>query len=99
MNMMQGLTAGTNYSTAIELIGRYPELTKDELHVLLSIYPHLSPVEMALMISNDDIAARLDAFNRAHPKLGRTPFGHYGVFVGIFVVGLALIAWKLVLGG
>ncbi len=94
--MMQGLTAGTNYSTAIELIGRYPELTKDELRVLLSIYPHLSPVEMALMISNDDIAARLDAFNRAHPALTRTPFRQYAVLVGILATGAAVIAWALI---
>ncbi len=98
MNMMSGLKADRNYRDATELIARYPDLTKEELRRLKAVYPQLSPVELALMISNEEIAGRLDAFNRAHPKVGRTPFGHYAVFVGIFVVGLALIVWAL-LGG
>lgn len=95
MNMMTGLKADRNYRDATELIGRYPDLSKDELRKLKAIYPQLSPVDLALMISNEEIAGKLDEFNRAHPQLGRTPFGHYAVFVGIFVVGLALIAWAL----
>lgn len=96
MNMMSGLKADRNYRDATELIGRYPDLSKEELRKLKAIYPQLSPVEMALMISNEEIAAKLDAFTRQHPHVARTPFGHYAVLVGIFVAGLALIAWTLV---
>ena len=98
MNMMSGLKADRNYLDATELIARYPDLTKEELRRLKAVYPQLSPVELAMMISNEEIAGKLDAFNRAHPRVGRSPLGHYGVFIGIFVAGLALIAWAL-LGG
>ena len=98
MNMMTGVTADPYYQAAIDLLGRYPDLSKEELDQLISLYPQLSPVEMAMMISNEEIAGKLDAFNRAHPRVRRTPFGHYAVFVGIFVVGLALIAWVLLSG-
>ncbi len=98
MNMMSGLKADPYYQSAVDLLGRYPDLSKEELDKLISLYPQLSPVELAMMISNEEIAGKLDAFNRAHPRVGRSPLGHYGVFIGIFVVGLALIAWAL-LGG
>jgi hypothetical protein len=93
--MMSGLAADPYYQRAVDLLGRYPDLSKDELDQLISLFPQLSPVEMAMMISNEEIAGKLDAFNRAHPRVGRTPFGHYGVFIGIFVIGLALIVWAL----
>jgi hypothetical protein len=98
VNMMSGLKADPYYQSAIDLLGRYPDLSKEELDQLISLYPQLSPVELAMMISNEEIAGKLDAFNRAHPRVGRSPFGHYAVFVGIFVAGLALIGWAL-LGG
>ena len=93
--MMTGLTADPYYQSAIDLIERYPDLSEKELDQLISLYPQLSPVEMALMISNEKIAGKLDAFRRAHLRRIRTPFRHYAVFVGIFVAGLALIGWAL----
>ena len=98
MNMMSGVTADPYYQTAIDLLGRYPDLSKEELDELIALYPQLSPVEMAMTIPNEEIAGKLDAFRREHRRRMRTPFGHYAVFVGIFAVGLALIAWA-VLGG
>ena len=95
MNMMSGLKADPYYQSAMDLLERYPDLSKDELDQLISLYPQLSPVELALMISNEEIAGKLDAFRREHRRKFRTPFGHYAVFVGIFVVGLALIGWAL----
>ena len=65
MNMMSGLKADPYYQSAVDLLGRYPDLSKEELDQLISLYPQLSPVELAMMISNEEIAGKLDAFNRA----------------------------------
>lgn len=95
MNIVPGLTADQNYRNVTELIGRYPHLSDKELRRLNSIYPQLSPVEMALMLSNEEIAGKLDAFSREHRRARRTPLRQYAALLGILAAGFALIAWTL----
>jgi len=99
MNMMTGLTADQKYRSAIELVGRYPDLSKEELRELKAIYSQLSPVDMALMISNEEIAAKLDAFRREHRRALRTPFRQYAALIGILAAGLVVIVWSLAFAG
>ena len=80
-------------SEAAELVSRYPDLTGDELAHLIEMFPRLPAVDVALMLSDEVLAPRLNAFSRDHRSKLRTPFREYAVFVAIAFVGIVVTAW------
>ena len=83
---------------AAELIGRYPNLSEIELARLINLYRELSALDVALMISDEQLAPRLDRFVGEHRSEVRPPFRQYAVFVAIAVAAVALVVWVVAFG-
>lgn len=83
---------------AAELISRYPNLSEIELARLINLYRELSALDVALMISDEQLAPRLDRFVGEHRSEVKTPFRQYAVLVAIAVAGFALAAWVVAFG-
>jgi hypothetical protein len=81
-----------------DLISRYPNLSEIELARLINLYRQLSALDAALMISDEHVGPRLDAFWRDHRSSLRPPFRQYGVLVGIAIVGIAVVFWSVAFG-
>jgi hypothetical protein len=78
---------------ARQLIKRYPNLSEVELARLINLYRELSALEMALMLSDEELAPGLDRFSSDHRSRIRTPFRQYAALVAYAVAGLAVTAW------
>jgi hypothetical protein len=78
-----------------ELIGRYPNLSEIELARLINLYRELPALDIALMLSDESLAPRLDRFSADHRSKIRTPFRHYAALVAYAVVGVAVVAWAI----
>jgi hypothetical protein len=85
----------TPLNEARELISRYPNLSEIELARLINLYRRFSAVDMALALSDEDLAPSLDRFTTDHRSKIRTPFRHYAALVGYAVIGLAALAWAV----
>lgn len=83
---------------AAELVARYPNMSEVELVRLISLYRELSALDVALMISDEQLAPRLDRFAGEHRSELRTPFRQYAVLVAIAVVGVLLASWVVAFG-
>jgi hypothetical protein len=81
-----------------ELIGRYPNLSEIELARLINLYRDLSALDMALMLSDEKLAPKLDQFSAEHRSRVRTPFHHYALLLAYAVVGVAVVAWAAARG-
>lgn len=87
---------GVALQQAADLIDRYPNLSEIELVRLINLYRELSALEVALLISDDDLAPRLGRFVQDHRSKVRTPFRQYAVLVAIAVAGISLFIWALI---
>jgi hypothetical protein len=83
---------------AVELIGRYPNLSEIELARVINLYRELSALDMALMLSDEELAPKLDHFSRDHGRRLRTPFRQYAALVGIAAAGIIVAVWAATLG-
>ena len=80
---------------ARELIRRYPSLNEIELARLINLYHGLSSLNMALLLSDEELTPQLDRFSADHRSKIRTPFRQYAALVAYAVVGLAVVAWAV----
>jgi hypothetical protein len=80
---------------ACELVRRYPNLSEIELARLINLYRDLSALDMALMLSDEQLAPNMDRFSSDHRSEVRTPFRHYAALVGYALVGLIVVAWAV----
>lgn len=78
---------------ARELIDRYPNLSEIELARVINLYRELSALDMALMLSDEDLAPKLDRFVKDHRSKVRPPFHHYAAFLVYGLVGFAALVW------
>jgi hypothetical protein len=78
---------------ATALLKRYPGLLPPDVDRLVSIYQHLPMLHLALMISDDELGPRLEAFNRDHGKRLRTHFGLPGGLLIPLAVLLVVLLW------
>ena len=76
-----------------ELIGRYPNLSEAELARLINVYRELSALDMALMLSDEELAPSVDRFSVDHRSKIRKPFRQYAALVGYAVMGVVAVAW------
>ena len=80
---------------ASALVGKYPDLTPGELERLIAIHPRLPMLHLALMTSDEQLAPRLEAFQKKYRRRIRTPFRQYASFF-IPIAMLAVIAlWNI----
>lgn len=78
-----------------DLIERYPNLSEIELVRLINLYRELSSLNMALMLSDENLAPKLDGFSREHRSKIRTPFHQYAALLGYALIGIAVFAWAI----
>ena len=81
-----------------ELIGRYPNLSEIELARLINVYRELSALDMALIISDSELAPKLGRFRKDHRQQLRTPFRQYAVLVYIAIAGIFFAVWAAMRG-
>lgn len=55
------------------LLSRYPELSDKDLGKLADTLPYLPPVELSLMLADDHLSTKLEAFHRDHGHLLTAP--------------------------
>ena len=55
------------------LIGRYPNLSEQELASLIDIFPYLPILDVGLMTADDRLSEKLAAFHRDHGSKLRAP--------------------------
>lgn len=87
---------GTALQQAAELLRRYPHLSDVELARLINLYRQLSALDSALLISDGDLASKLNLFFADHRAKVRTPFRHYAALVGYAVIGIAVLVWAMI---
>ena len=68
---------------AAELVGRYPQLSRAQIDELASLLPRLNARDVALIISDEELAPRLDAFWTAHRELIAPSLSDYAVIAAI----------------
>jgi hypothetical protein len=78
-----------------DLITRYPNLSETELARLVNLYRELSALDMALMLSDERLAPKLDRFSADNRSRIRTPFGQYAALAAYAVIGIAAFAWAM----
>lgn len=76
-----------------ELMSRYPSLSETELARLINLYRELSALDMALMLSDEQLVPSLDRFSADHRSRIKTPFRQYVALVGYVLIGVAALAW------
>ena len=72
-----------NHSRAAELLRRYPDLSRPQRDELVALFPRLRPVDVALMMADDTLAPRLDAFCSANRNLVSPSLSDYAVIGAI----------------
>ena len=83
------------HQRAAQLISRYPDLGRPQLDELVAIFPRLSAMDVALMLGDQKLAPRLDAFCAANGHLVSPSLADYAVVGAImslpFLVLLVLM--------
>ena len=85
--------APTPAEQAKALLRRYPNLSEVELARLIAVYRELPAVDMALMLSDEQLAPSMDRFAADHRSRLRTPFRHYAALVAYALLTMIGIAW------
>jgi hypothetical protein len=83
---------------AAQLIERYPNLSEVELARLINLYRELSALDMALMISDQHLAPKLDRFFIDHRDQLRTPIRQYAALMAIAAIGITVVIWATLSG-
>lgn len=72
---------------------RYPELAEHERADLISGYRQLSNLDIAYMLSDPDVAAKLQRFRAENKRETREPFRNYAVLLALAIIGFAMIVY------
>jgi hypothetical protein len=72
-----------NPARAAELVKRYPNLSQSQIEELAAVLPRLNARDMALMIADEEIAPKLDAFWTRHRDLVTPSLSDYAVIGAI----------------
>lgn len=78
------------------LLQRYPDLSKAEIDDLVAGYRQLTPVQHALLASDQTLNSSLSQFKDDQGKRIRTPFKQYATLFGLAVFSLMLCVWLFV---
>jgi hypothetical protein len=78
---------------AEQLVARYPRLEPAEVDRLVEIYPRLGNVDVALMISDEQLGPKLESFSRAQRHRLRMPPMHLFGLLSPFLLFVVVMAW------
>ena len=78
---------------ARSLIARYPQLSEWELARLINLYRALPAVDVALMLSDEQLGPKMDLFSANHRSKIRPPFRHYAALIGYAVLAVIGVVW------
>lgn len=81
-----------------ELIARYPNLSQSQIEQLIGVFPRLGALDLALMMSDDNLGPRLEAFCSAHRELISPSLADYAV-IGAILALPVMLATAVVLAG
>jgi hypothetical protein len=84
---------GTPLEQVRELVGLYPNLSEIELARLINLYRELSALDVALILSDEGLAPRLDRFTKEHKSKVRPAFRQYAGLLIYVVLTLGALAW------
>ncbi|TMJ20852.1 MAG: hypothetical protein E6G94_00285 [Alphaproteobacteria bacterium] len=79
------------------LLGRYPNLSEQELAELINLFPTLSILDRALMTADSSLSGKLDAFDGDHGRKLKAPLSSLLVFLAVPVT-FALVTFLFLLG-
>jgi len=85
----------TPLEDARELIARYPNLSEGQLARLINLYPELTALDTALMLSDEQLAPRLDRFSADHRSRIRPPLSHYSALLIYAGLTIAVLVWAI----
>jgi hypothetical protein len=91
----QAEPAGTPLEQVTELVRRYPNHSEIELARLINLYRNLSALDMALMLSDERLAPRLDRFSREHRSGVRQPFRQYAGLLIYVALTIGAVIWAI----
>lgn len=80
---------------ARSLIRRYPNLSEIDLARLINVFRHLSALDTALVLSDEELAPAVEQFASDHRSKMRKPFRQYAALVGYAVVGMIVLVWTI----
>jgi hypothetical protein len=86
---------GAPHEEARVLLARYPSLSEIELARLINHYRRFSALDTALLLSDDDLAPRLDRFTAEQRSKVRLPLRQYAGLLVYTVLTLAAVAWAI----
>lgn len=86
------------HERAAQLISRYPNLSQSQIEHLAGLFPRLSALDLSLMMSDDDLAPRVEAFYATHREMMSPSLSDYAV-IGIIIAFPILLFLVLVLAG
>jgi hypothetical protein len=95
LTLDQQPAAATPRDEAAALIRRYPNLSETELARLINLYRGFSALDMALILSDEQLTPNLDRFSRDHRSKIRTPFRQYAALVGYAIIAVVALAWTM----
>jgi len=78
---------------AATLLSRYPNLSEIELARLINAHRRLSALDMAFMLSDEELGPRLHRFSAEHRSALRAPFRHYAALIVYAALAVAAVAW------
>ena len=80
------------------LLGRYPNVSKDENRAILEFMKNGRHLEIGLLTSNESLRPRLDAFMEDHKKHFGVSFGEVAAIVAMIAAFLlaAWLFWELI---
>lgn len=81
-----------------ELLGNYCRLDHAQRQELIAEYRALSPVEIALLRSDEGLADNLKCFRADHQKVFRMPFRQYAALIGVALFGLLVCVYAVLFG-
>lgn len=84
--------ARRGHERVIELISRYPDLSKPQLEQAIGLFSRLQAFDIALMMSDDELAPKLERFCSDHRKRVGASVPDILVVCALVILPIALLA-------
>jgi cytosine/adenosine deaminase-related metal-dependent hydrolase len=86
-----------SHQEAVELIRRYPGLTRPEVDRLAGLFPRLSSLDLSLMMADAELCPRVNAFCATHRAKIAAPWADLAVIGAILALPALLLLTFLLL--